>query len=90
VGAAGSTASHSERCVRVFTHLHPVLTLNMREILQKVEERRGGEGNTLHKIKREKGNWIGHILHRNCLLKHVTQSKDRGKHRSDGNKWKKT
>jgi hypothetical protein len=23
-------------------------------------------------IQRKKANWIGHILHRNCLLRHVT------------------
>jgi hypothetical protein len=26
-------------------------------------------------IKRRKANWIGHILRRNCLLKHVTKGK---------------
>jgi predicted metal-dependent hydrolase len=25
-----------------------------------------------HKIKRRKTKWVGHILRRNCLLKHVT------------------
>jgi hypothetical protein len=29
--------------------------------------------NILHKIKRWKANWIGHILRRNCFLKHVTE-----------------
>jgi hypothetical protein len=29
------------------------------------------ERNILRTIKRRKGNWIGHILRRNCLLKHV-------------------
>jgi hypothetical protein len=29
----------------------------------------------LHTIKRRKANWIGHILCRNCLLKHVTEGK---------------
>ena len=36
------------------------------EVLQKVKE----EGNILHAIKRRKANWIGHVLRRNCLLKH--------------------
>jgi len=27
------------------------------------------DGNILHTIKR-KANWIGHILHRSCLLRH--------------------
>ena len=35
---------------------------------------------------RRKANWIGHILHRNCFLKHVIEGKDR----SDGKMRKKT
>jgi hypothetical protein len=31
--------------------------------------------NILHTIKRRKANWIGHTLHRNCLLKHVNEGK---------------
>jgi hypothetical protein len=30
-------------------------------------------------IKRRKENWIGHILHRNCLLKHVIGGKIEGR-----------
>ena len=41
------------------------------EVLQRVKEER----NILHTIKRRKTNWIGHILRRNCLLKHVTAGK---------------
>jgi len=33
------------------------------------------ESNILHTIKREKVNWIGHILRSNCLLKHVIEGK---------------
>jgi hypothetical protein len=29
-------------------------------------------------IKRRKANWIGHILRRNCHLKHVTEGKTEG------------
>ena len=36
------------------------------------------EINVLHTIKRRNANWIGHILHRNCLLKHVTAAKMEG------------
>jgi hypothetical protein len=32
------------------------------------------EKNNLHTIKKEQ-NWIGHVLCRNCLLKHVTERK---------------
>jgi hypothetical protein len=37
------------------------------------------ERNILQTIKRKKGNWTGHILHRNCLLKHVIEGKVEGK-----------
>jgi hypothetical protein len=41
------------------------------EVLRRVNEER----NTLQKTKRRKANWIGHILRRNCLLKHVIEGK---------------
>jgi len=34
------------------------------------------ERNILQAIKRRKGNWIGHILHTNCLLKHIIARQD--------------
>jgi hypothetical protein len=37
------------------------------------------ERNILHAIKRRKANWIGHILRRNCLLKHVIEGKVEGR-----------
>jgi len=43
------------------------------EVLHTVKEER----NSLHTIKRTKANWIGHILCRNCLLKHVIEGKIR-------------
>jgi hypothetical protein len=39
------------------------------EVLHGVKEDR----NILHTIKSTKANWIGHILRRNCLLKHVIE-----------------
>jgi len=33
------------------------------------------ERNIIHTVKRRKANWIGHILRRNCLLKHVIGGK---------------
>jgi hypothetical protein len=46
------------------------------EVLQrKVKENR----NILQTIKRWKANWIGHILHRNRLLKHVIEGKIAGR-----------
>ena len=34
--------------------------------------------NILHEIRKRKDNWIGHILRRNCLLKHVIKGKIKG------------
>ena len=33
------------------------------------------ERNILQTIKRMKATWIGHILYRNCLFKHITEGK---------------
>ena len=52
--------------------------------LQGVKEER----NIVQTIHRRKSNWIGHVLHRNCLLKHVIEGKIEG--RSDGKTKKKT
>jgi hypothetical protein len=41
------------------------------QVLQTVKEER----NILHTIKRGEANWLCHILHRNCLLKHVIEGK---------------
>jgi hypothetical protein len=45
------------------------------EVLHRVKEER----NIVHAIKRRKANWIGHILRRNCLLKHVIKGKLEGR-----------
>jgi hypothetical protein len=47
---------------------------------------RQGKRIMLHKIKRRKANWIGHILYRNYLLKH----REGGGDISDGKTRKKT
>ena len=58
-----------------------------KEVLHRVRE----DGNILHTVKRRKAKWIGHILSRNCLLKHIIEGKiDRGKDRNDGKVGKKT
>jgi hypothetical protein len=44
------------------------------DVLLRVKEQR----NTLHEIRKRKANWIGHILHRNCLLQRVTEGKIQG------------
>jgi hypothetical protein len=44
-------------------------------VLHRVKQER----NILHTVKIRKANWIGRILRRNCLLKHVIEGKvDRG------------
>ena len=45
------------------------------EVLHRVNEER----NILHTVKSRKANWIGHILFRNCLLKHVIEGKIEGR-----------
>jgi hypothetical protein len=55
-----------------------------KEVLHRVKEER----NIVHTIKRRKVNWIGHILRRNRLLKHVIEGKIAG--RSDEKTRKKT
>jgi len=58
-----------------------------KEVLHRVRE----DSNILHTVKRRKAKWIGHILSRNCLLKHIIEGKiDRGKDRNDGKVGKKT
>jgi hypothetical protein len=47
------------------------------EVLYKVKEERS----ILHAVKRRKANWIGHILHTNCLLKHIFEGKIEGMRR---------
>jgi len=50
------------------------------EVLLRVKEKRS----TLQTINKRKANWIGHILCRNCLLKHVIDGEMEGR-----NDWKK-
>jgi hypothetical protein len=44
------------------------------KVLFRVKKRR----NILHEISKRKANWIGHILCRNCLLRHVVDGKMKG------------
>jgi hypothetical protein len=50
-------------------------TDRVRNEVLRVEEKR----NILHTVKRRKANWIGHILRRNCLIKHVIEGKLEGR-----------
>jgi len=42
-----------------------------KELLHRGEDER----NTLQRTKRREDNWVGHILRRNCLLKHALEGK---------------
>jgi hypothetical protein len=44
------------------------------EVLLRIKEK----SNILHEISKHKANWIGHILHRNCLLHQVIEGKIKG------------
>jgi hypothetical protein len=44
------------------------------EVLLRVNKQR----NILHKIRKRKANWIGHILRRNCFLQQVIEGKING------------
>ena len=44
------------------------------EVLLRKEQR-----NILHEINKRKANWIGHVLHRNCLLQLVIEGKIKGR-----------
>ena len=46
-----------------------------KEVLLRVKEQR----NNLHEISKQKANWIGHILGRNCLLQQAIEGKIKGR-----------
>ena len=48
-----------------------IVEMKNEEVLLRVNEQR----NILHEIRKQKANWIGHILRRNCLLKQVIEGK---------------
>jgi hypothetical protein len=48
-----------------------------KDVLHSVKEERS----VLHTMKRRKANWIGHVSHRNCLLKQVAERKKEGTRR---------
>jgi hypothetical protein len=45
--------------------------VNNETVLHRVKEER----NILYTIRRRKENWIGHMLRRNCLLRHIIEGK---------------
>ena len=56
------------------------------EVLLRVKEQR----NIPHEVSKRKANWIGHILHRNCLLQRVIEGEIKGGDISDRKTRKKT
>ena len=62
------------RCCRRMEKITWTDRVRNEEVLHWVEQ----ESNILHAIKRKKDNWIGHILHRNFLLKHIIIGKTEG------------
>jgi hypothetical protein len=51
----------------------------MRAVFEKCYITVKGLRNIIHTAKRRKGNWIGHIWRRNCLLKQVIEGKVEGR-----------
>jgi hypothetical protein len=56
------------------------------DVLLRVKEQR----NILHKIRKRKANWIGHILRGNCILQRFIEGKIQGGDISDRKTRKKT
>jgi hypothetical protein len=54
------------------------------EVLHRGKEER----NVLKKIRRRQANWIGHILGRNCLVKHVIEGEIEGRIKVTGRRVK--
>jgi hypothetical protein len=71
-------------CWRIMEKISWTDRVRNEEVLHWVKEER----NILHTIKRRKADWIGHILHRNCLLKHVIKGKLEGSTRRRGRRHK--
>jgi hypothetical protein len=57
-----------------------VTSCEEKEVFHNVSE----EMYILNTLKTRRANWIGHILRRNCLLKHVVEGTIEGRIRSDG------
>ena len=64
----------SEMCWRRTEKISWTDHVRNEEVLLRVKEQR----NILHEINKRKANWIGHILHRNCLLQWVIEGKIKG------------
>jgi len=63
-----------EMCCWRGTEISRTNLVRNEEVLQRVREEEYPKT-----IKRRRANWIGHILRRNCLLKHVIEGKIEGR-----------
>jgi hypothetical protein len=61
-------------CWRIMEKISWTNHVRNEEVLLRVSE----QWNILHEIRKWEANWIGHILHRNCLLKQVIEGKIKG------------
>jgi hypothetical protein len=66
--------SFEMRCWRRMEKISWTDHVRNEDVLLRVKEQR----NILHEILKQKVNWIGHILRRNCLLQRVTEGKIQG------------
>jgi hypothetical protein len=62
------------RCWRRMEKIHWTQLVRNEDLLYAVKEER----NIPHTIRQRKLNWIGHIVHRSCLLKHIIEGKIQG------------
>jgi len=63
------------RCWRRVERILRTDRVRNEEVLHRDKE----EKNNLRKVMRRKADWIGQVLRRNCLLKHVIESKIEGR-----------
>jgi hypothetical protein len=54
-------------CWRRMEKISWTMHVRNEELLHSIED----EQNTLHTVKQNKADWIGHMLHRNCIVKHL-------------------
>ena len=66
--------SFEMRCWRRMEKISWTDHVRNEDVLLRVNEQR----KILHEIRKRKANWIGHILHINCLLKQVIEGKIKG------------
>ena len=71
-------------CWRMIEKISSTDHVRNEEVSQTVKDER----NILCTIQRRRVNWIGHILHRNCLLIHIIEGKIEGRTEVTGRWWR--